>query len=141
MVLRHFFFALMGVCTLFFNLQAKGPLGEVTLVNHVGREVHVLLVAMAGSGPQITIPTGQAVTYRFKPKIMDPGGVIGFVVNDEAWVNDDVLMISRCSARFVEELRVGGIQAKMNRLTGGNMRITFKPEADGSVSCDVEDNF
>ena len=141
MGLRHFIYSFLGLTLVMSPLQAKGPLGAVTLVNHVGREVHVSLIALAGSGPQITLPTGQAMTYRFKPKIMDPRGVIGFVVNDEAWEDDDVLMISRCSARFVEELRVGGNQAKMNRLTGGNMRITFKPEADGSISCDVEDNF
>ena len=121
--------------------QAKDPLGEVTLVNNVGREVHVALVGAAGAGPQVVIPTGGNLRYRFKPKIVDPGGIIGFVVNDEAWGHGAALVISRCSARLMEVLRVRDNQEKMNRFTGGNMRITFKPEPDGSVSCDVEDNF
>lgn len=121
--------------------QAKDPLGEVTLVNHVGREVHVALVGAAGAGPQVVIPTGGNLRYRFKPKIVDPGGIIGFVVNDEAWGHGAALVISRCSARLMEVLRVRDNQGKMNRFTGGNMRITFRPEPDGSVSCDVEDNF
>lgn len=121
--------------------QAKDPLGEVTLVNHVGREVHVALVGAAGAGPQVVIPTGENLRYRFKPKIVDPVGIIGFIVNDAPWGHDAALVISRCSARLMEVLRVRDNQAKMNRFTGGNMRITFRPEPDGSVSCDVEDNF